>query len=484
MALKREYGGIQPCIRLGIFRIRIPFIHFNISGPEVVTGLMNACTSYGALAVLIQTLGLDPQTAYALVLFETACYTLSWLLGEPAVCGWITAAMAIIILYLETLPEGVVRFQALTCIQLELGILFIVLGALGISKKLNMIMPPALKGGIVLGAGINSVVARLSSGGAVDTATIACLSGLTVVLLFMFSQRIRSKMAENKILALFGNYSFLWAVLILFIIGGASGDFQYQFSGQLIVLPDFVGMWEKVSPFFIGFATDPSLWITAFPYALTAWIIAYGDFITVQQLCIQSARDDEYIEFNANRTNIVCGIRNVVLSLFVPYVALAGPFSPPYAIATFARYKEAGQEGMNSIYDGTGTNLIFTVIGLFFYPLYEVSLAASSALLVVVMVIQGFVCAQIAINLLRDDMDKGITGLAAGLVVARGAAIGLPVSIIIYLLLCNNEKIKMDYNTSKEELRLEEEETARQLEALQARMASAKAEHDAEAQSK
>ena len=121
---------------------------------------------------------------------------------------------------------------------------------------------------------------------------------------------------------------------------------------------------------------------------------------------------------------------------------------------------------------------------MFFYPLYEVSLAASSALLVVVMVIQGFVCAQIAINLLRDDMDKGITGLAAGLVVARGAAIGLPVSIIIYLLLCNNEKIKMDYNTSKEELRLEEEETARQLEALQARMASAKAEHDAEAQSK
>ena len=150
MALKREYGGIQPCIRLGIFRIRIPFIHFNISGPEVITGLMNACTSYGALAVLISTLGLDPNTAYALVIFETACYTLSWFLGEPAVCGWITAAMAVIVLYLETLPEGVIRFQALTVIQLELGILFIVLGATGLSKKLNMILPPALKGGIVV----------------------------------------------------------------------------------------------------------------------------------------------------------------------------------------------------------------------------------------------------------------------------------------------------------------------------------------------
>ena len=60
--------------RAGIFRIRIPFIHFKISPPEIVTGLMNACTSYGALAVLITTLGLDPEVAWALVVFETAMY--------------------------------------------------------------------------------------------------------------------------------------------------------------------------------------------------------------------------------------------------------------------------------------------------------------------------------------------------------------------------------------------------------------------------
>lgn len=382
-------------------------------------------------------------------------------------------------LYLETLPEGVIRFQALTVIQLELGILFIVLGATGLSKKLNMILPPALKGGIVLGAGINSVVARMSEGGALDTATIACVGGLVVVCLFMFSQRIREKMSEYKILALLGNYSFLWGVLFLFIVGGLSGDFQYEFSGQIIVFPDFAALFAQVSPFFIGFCTDPTIWISGIPYALTAWIIAYGDFITVQQLCISSARDDEYIEFNVNRTNIVCGVRNVVLSLFAPYPALAGPFSPPYAIATFARYKESGREGMNSIYDGTGTNLIFTVVGLFVYPLYEVSLAASSALLVVIMVVQGFVCAQIAINLLRDDMDRGIAGMSAGFIVARGASIGLPASIILYLLLCNNRKIRIDYATSKEELRLEEEETEKQLKALEERMAKAKAEHDA-----
>ena len=80
--LKREYGGIQPCWKIGLFRIRLPFIHFKISPPEVVTGLMNACTSYGALAVLITTLGLDPAVAWALVVFETGMYTLNWLLGE------------------------------------------------------------------------------------------------------------------------------------------------------------------------------------------------------------------------------------------------------------------------------------------------------------------------------------------------------------------------------------------------------------------
>lgn len=474
-ALKREYGGIQPCIRLGMFRIRIPFIHFKISGPEVVTGLMNACTSYGALAVLTATLGLEPDVAYALVLFETACYTLNWLLGESSICGWITAAMAIIVIYLETLPEGAIRLQALTSIQLELGILFIILGATGLSKKLNTLMPPALKGGIVLGAGINSVAARLQEGGAVDTATIGCLVGLTVVCLLMFSQRIRERMAYNKFLSMLGNYSFLWAVLILFIVGGLTGDFDYQFSGQIIVLPNFAAMFQAVSPFCIGFATDPSIWITAVPYAFTAWIIAYGDFITVQELGLAAVREDEHIEFDANRTNVICGIRNVILSLCAPYPALAGPLSPPYCIAVYARYKESGPEGMDSIYDGMATNLIFTVLGLFIYPLYEASLAASGALLVVIMVIQGFVCAQIAINMLRDDMDKGLAGMGAGLVVARGAAIALPASIALYLLLCNNNKIHEDYMANKEAQRLEDEETERQLAILEAKMKEQKA---------
>lgn len=473
MALKREYGGIQPCWKMGIFRIRLPFIHFKISPPEIVTGLMNACTSYGALAVLITTLGLDPQVAWALVVFETMLYTLNWLLGEPSICGWITPAMAIIVLFLETLPEGVMRLQALTAIQLELGLLFVILGITGLAKKLNTLVPPALKAGIVLGAGINAVVARLKEGGAMDTTTIACLCGLLVVVMLMFSQRVRNKMESNRLLRLLGNYSFLWAVIVLFAVGGIVGEFDYNFSGQIVAFPDFGALFAVVCPFIIGFA-EPSIWLMALPYALTAWIISYGDFVTVQELGMSSVREDEHIEFDSNRTNVICGIRNIILSLFAPYPALAGPFSAPYCIATYARYKQAGREGMDSIYDGSGTNLIFTVLGLFLYPLYELSLGASGALLVVILVIQGFVCAQIAFNMVRDDMDKGIAGMTAGFFVARGAYIALPASIALYLLLCNNKKIREDYAWNKERQRLEDEETARQLEAMQERMRKAK----------
>lgn len=473
--LKREFGGIQPCWKVGLFRIRLPFIHFRISPPEVVTGLMNACTSYGALAVLISTLGLDPQVAWALVVFETGMYTLNWVLGEPSICGWITPAMSIIVVFLESLDPGVARLQMLTAIELELAIMFIILGFTGLSKKLNTMIPPAVKAGIVLGAGVNAIYVRLVAGGAVDTVTVGCVGGLVVVFMLMFSRRVRKYMETNRFVAILGNYSFLWAVLALLVLGGAAGEFQFNFSGEIIRVPDFMGLFTTVSPLFIGFATDPMVWVNALPYAVMAWIIAYGDFVTVQQLGLKAVRDDEYIEFDPNRTNVICGIRNLMLALFAPYPALAGPMSAPYCVATYARYKQSGRQGMDSIYDGSGTNLIFTVIGLFVYPLYEASLAASAALLVVVLCIQGWLCAVIAFDLVRDEMDKGMAGMIAGFVLARGGGVGFVVGVIFYLLMCDNDKIRDDYAYNKEQQRIEDEETDRQLAVLQARLEALKA---------
>lgn len=477
--LKREYGGIQPYIPAGIFRVRIPFLHFNISAPEVITGLMNAATSYSALAVLTGTMGLDTNVAWALVIFETCMYSCNWLLGEPSVCGWITSAMAIVIVFLEGFDGSIARLQAMTAVQLELGILFLVLGLTGLAKQLNTLVPTGVKGGIVLGAGINAVYARMSSGGAMDTATWACLAGVVVVFFLMFSLRIRSKMETNKLVNIMGNYSFLFAVIVLFIVGGITGEFDYTGVGQegIIRVPDLSMLFGAVSPFAIGWAT-PDVWLQALPIALIAWVIAFGDFVTVQQLGIQAMRDDEFIELDPGRTNAVCGIRNVLLSMFAPYPALAGPLSPPYCVATYQRYKSGGREGMDSIYDGSATNLIFTMLGLFIFPVYQLAAASSSAILLTVMCIQGYICTQICFDMCFDKVDEGVAGMMAGFILARGGGIGLVAGLFLYLLLANTDKIKEDYRSAAERQRITDEETAKKIAEAAAKREASKRAHD------
>ncbi len=130
-----------------------------------------------------------------------------------------------------------------------------------------------------------------------------------VVFALMFSQRVRKRMDTNKIVRFLGNYSFLFAVIALIVVGGMTGEFKYEFSGQIVKVPDFGHMFMQVSPFFIGFP-DLHTWLHAAPIAIIAWVIAYGDFITVKQLGLQALREDEFIEFDSDRTNVNCGIRN------------------------------------------------------------------------------------------------------------------------------------------------------------------------------
>ena len=118
---------------------------------------------------------------------------------------------------------------------------------------------------------------------------------------------------------------------------------------------------------------------------------------------------------------------------------------------------------MDSIYDGSGTNIIFTGIGMFIYPVYEAAAAASGAILVVVLCIQGFVCAQIFHDLCRDKTDQGVAGMIAGFILARGGGVGLIAGSVLYLLIADNDKIREDLRLNKEEQRKEDEESARLL---------------------
>mgnify|MGYP000709561001 CR=1 FL=1 len=68
--------------------------------------------------------------------------------------------------------------------------------------------------------------------------------------------------------------------------------------------------------------------ISAIPLALICYVLAFGDFVTSQTLVeeAQDSRSDEYIDFNSSRSNLISGLRNLILAIFAPFPPLAVRF--------------------------------------------------------------------------------------------------------------------------------------------------------------
>ncbi len=69
------------------------------------------------------------------------------------------------------------------------------------------------------------------------------------------------------------------------------------------------------------------LFIQGIPMAFMIYIIAFGDFITGENLVLSESenRKDEYIDFNSNRSNVISGIRNIFMAIFSSYIPMCGP---------------------------------------------------------------------------------------------------------------------------------------------------------------
>lgn len=79
---------------------------------------------------------------------------------------------------------------------------------------------------------------------------------------------------------------------------------------------------------FLQFGFPPiSKFISAIPLALICYVLAFGDFVTSQTLVeeAQDSRSDEYIDFNSSRSNLISGLRNLILAILAPFPPLAGP---------------------------------------------------------------------------------------------------------------------------------------------------------------
>lgn len=395
-------------IPFGPFQVRLPFIHYKIESVEFIQGLILGVTALSAVPYLEQYLGLPYELAWSCVILETMLYLLHSLLGDPVVPGWITPTLPLTIVFLEGFPMGKERIQAMIALQLLVGLVFLFMGITKLADKFVHAVPASVKGGILLAAPITVMAGQIGEGGNMHKYPIAIVSGVGLLLLISFSDKYQEKRKNSKFLDLVARYGNLCPYLLAMIVGLIVGELDMPGLeiGTFIKIPEFSRMFSEVSIFGVGIP-PASMFIKALPLALVSYVIAFGDFVTTETLVTEArqSRDDEYIDFNSSRSNMVSGLRNVLLAIFAPFPPLSGPLWVGMTVSVSIRYQE-GKKAMKSLLGGMSSFRLATFLSVmiipvvsFFRPIFGVGSS-------ITLLFQAFVCARIGMDYCKTDRDK------------------------------------------------------------------------------
>ena len=454
---KREHGKEQPYLPFGIFKIRLPFVHYKLEKAEFIQAFIMFVVSVSMVPLLQQSLGLPYDVAMAYVFVCGIGFMLPALLGEPVVPGWITPAIPIIVLYLSNYPPGPEAIKALVALQLLVTFIFLFLGITGLGAKLANNLPNSLKGGILIGAGIAAILGEIQAGGRLAETPISLTIGSFVAIYLLFSLSFKKLSANNKLARFLSNAGIVPALLIAIVIGWAVGEYKTPNIEWGIYLPAFGEMWNYL-PFTVGFP-DIGLYIAAIPTAIIAYIIAYGDIVVGDALIDRASkdRDDEFIDSNTSRIHIITGIRNLLHSFFAPYPGLAGPIWTATTATVAERYRN-GRDAMDSIYGGAGTFWIAGFLALFILPLLTIFQPVLPIALSLTLILTGYLCITIGIDQVKTEAERGVAGVMAVALAVYGAAPGLITGVILYIIIERTSIFKAE-QTAIEKVKAQEEIT-------------------------
>lgn len=232
------------------------------------------------------------------------------------------------------------------------------------------------------------------------------------------------------------------AIAIAIVVGPIAGELPMPNIeiGTFFKFPDFAGVIRAVSPFSVGFPSM-GVFIQALPMAAMAYIIAFGDFVTSESLIREAdeVRKDEHIDFNANRSNLISGIRNLIQAFISPYTQLSGPLWAAVTASISQRFKD-GREAMDSLVGGMGTFRWTTMIAVATIPVVTLVQPVLPVALSLTLLVQGYICTRLAMDMCNTEMDKGIAGVMGTIIVAKSAAWGLAVGIILHFLLSSKKE--------------------------------------------
>ena len=437
---KRKIGEEQPCIKLGPFRLRLPFIHYRFELAEGVQAILMCATCLGAIPMLTECLGIPFELAWSMVIINGLLYNLHALLGDPVVPGWITPSIPLTMAYLTRFSIGAERIQALIALQLLVAFIFLFMGISGLAGKLMKIIPVSIKSGILLGAGFAAIIGEFKDKGRFSLYPYSIAIGALLSFFLLFSDRFKMYRKKYKFINILGKYGMLPAIIVSIVVAPLCKELPFPDIkiGSFIKIPEFGNILKEVSVFGVGFPSG-DLFIKAIPIAIMVYIIAFGDFVTSGALLNEAdrIRTDEIIEFNSNRSNLISGIRNFIEGILIPYIPLCGPLWAAVSAAVFERYKE-GRENMDSVYSGVGTFRLMTFISVAIIPIVSLVQPTLPVALSLTLLVQGYVCTRLAMSLCKNSIDMGIAGVMASVIAIKGAAWGLGVGIILVLLLLGN----------------------------------------------
>lgn len=433
-----------PYIPFGPFKIRLPFFHYKIEKVEFIQGLVLGVTGLSSVPYLMEYLGLPYELAWSCVIIDVFLYILHGFLGDPVVPGWITPTLPLTIIYLQGYEMGPERIQAMIALQILVGIVFIFMGITKMADRFVHVIPNSIKGGILLAAPITVMAGQLGEGQSFSKYPISIIAGVGFLLLISFSDKYQELRKNSKFLDLIAKYGNLFPYLLAMVVGLVMKEIATPVvTGEnMIKLPEFSNIISQISIFGVGV---PSFryFIDALPLALVCYVIAFGDFITSETLIKEAseARKDEIIDFNSSRSNLVSGIRNIILGILAPFPPLSGPLWVGMTVSVSMRYKE-GKAAMRSLLGGMASfrlatffSVICVPVVMFFKPLFPVGAS-------ITLIFQAFVCARIGMDYCKTDRDKMIAGVMAAVLAVRGSAWALGVGIALNILLSNIEVSK------------------------------------------
>jgi hypothetical protein len=416
-------------------KLKIPFVHYKPELPELLQGVLMIAVGFSAAPVLQETLGLSYPAALTAVAIAEALGLLHVLFADPVVPGWIASALSLVLVYLGGYTVGIESIHALIALQLLVSAIFIILGVTGLAHKLMKLIPNSLKAGILFGAAIAALGRVFSEGGYLSKYPFSVGAGAVVALFVLFSVSFKKMKDKKRAFREIGKYGMLSSLVVAMIVGFSTGEIPLPKIEWGLIPFSFKELFTTTSVFSIGFPSAQTF-LTAIPTAIAVYIIAFGEIITAEAVLgeCQAARPDEKLEFSSNRTNVIAGIRNLILSLVSPFTALAGPLWAAVTVSIGERYKES--KDMKSLFGGLGAFKLSTAIcvcllpiATFLQPILPVALACT-------LVVQGFACSYIAFEQVKDDKAAaGVAGMTGAVVYLADLNWGLIVGIFGFLTL-------------------------------------------------